>query len=61
LPDLCLTLGRAEIAGDRGFATVGGVEISRRPFAVMVDEGRAPAAGVIPLGRLDLDDLGTQI
>ena len=56
----------AEVAGDRGLAAVGGVEIGRHPLgspvgARPVEEGRAPAAGVVALGRLDLDDLGAQI
>ena len=56
-----LAPGRAEIDGDRFLAPVGGMKIGRRPILFAVDERGAPAAGVIPLGRFDLDHIRAQI
>jgi hypothetical protein len=48
----------AEVEGDRALAAVGRVEVGGR---AILGEGRAPAAGLVALGRLDLDDVGTEI
>jgi hypothetical protein len=47
----------AEIRGDGFLAPVAAVEIGGGGVALPLHEGRTPAAGVVALGRLDLDDL----
>jgi hypothetical protein len=50
-----------KIQHNRAFAAVRRVEIGCGPVARAIDEGRAPLAGVVAAGRLDLDHLGPQI
>ena len=54
-------LGRAEIGNHTAFSAVGGVEIGGRDFVVAGHKGRAPAAGVIAFGGLDLNHIRAQI
>ena len=53
---------RAKVRGDRALVAVGGVKIGRVPRAVRVlDERRAPAAGVVAFRAFDLDHFGAEI
>ena len=56
-----LAFGRTEIHRDGFLAPVGGMEIGGRPVVIAVNEGGAPAAGVIPLGRFDLDHIRAKV
>ena len=50
-------LGLADVDGDGALVAVGAGKIGGKP----VVEGRAPAARLVPLRRLDLDDLGAMV
>src|SRR5208282_6115133 len=55
--DLASPLGR-EVGDDRALTAIARVEIGGRRLALGVDERRAPAARLVALGALDLDDVG---
>ena len=58
---LGLPFGGAKIADYRGFAAIGGIEISGGLVTTPFDKGRPPAAGIIAFGGLYLDHVRAQI
>ena len=51
-----------EVEGDRLLVAVGRQEVRRLAPSLLADEGRSPAAGVVPAARrLDLDDPGALV
>ena len=58
--DLASPLGR-EVGDDRALAAIARMEIGGRQLALRVDEGRPPAARLVALRTLDLNDVGAEI
>ncbi len=58
--DLAPPVG-GEISDNRAFAAIARVEIGGRFLPLRFDEGRTPAARLVALRTLDLDDVGAEI